>query len=81
MRYIFNPSIKPITIDVDKFGDNPEKHTLEAGGIEEFEDYVADILVDALADRMLWANPPSDKNREKRLKELKETIEVKIDEH
>lgn len=81
MRYLFNPSTESITIDVDKHGDNPEKFTLEAGSIEEFEDYVADILRDALVDRMLWANYPADKNRDKRVKELIEMIEVKPDEH
>jgi len=76
MKYLFNPTTEPITIDVDKLGDNPKKYTLEAGAIEEFEDGVADILRDALVDKMLWENYPKDHNRDKRVKELLEMIEV-----
>lgn len=78
MKYIFNPSIKPITIDVDKLGDNPQQHTLEAGAIEEFEDGVARIMIKALVNRMLWTNYPSDRNREKRVKELIKIIEIEV---
>ena len=78
MRYLFNPSTEPITVDIDKKGDNPESFTLEAGAIEEFEDYVADILRDALVDKMLWANYPADRNRDKRVRELTELIETQV---
>ncbi|KKN14467.1 hypothetical protein LCGC14_0995890 [marine sediment metagenome] len=80
MKYIFNPMTESITVDIDKLGDNPQQFTLEAGAIEEFKDGIADIIRDAIADKMLWANYPSDKNRDKRMKELHKLIEVTPDE-
>ncbi|HEC63857.1 MAG TPA: hypothetical protein ENI23_01030 [bacterium] len=75
-RLLHNPSHNDITVDCDKHGENPETHTLKAGQIEEFDDYIADLIVDKLSNRMLWENYPKDRNRDKKLKELKELIEV-----
>jgi hypothetical protein len=76
MRYVFNPSSEDITVEHDKLGDNYKSFTLKAGAIEEFEDHIADLFVSKLSNRMLWENYPKDRNRDKRLQELREMIEV-----
>jgi len=77
MRTLYNPSLEDISTDVDKYGEKPQYFTLKAGNIAEFEDFVADLLKEKLVERMLWENPPNNKNYEKRRIELREIIEVK----
>ncbi len=76
-RYLYNPTTEDITIDSDKHGENPETHTLHAGEIEEFEDHIADLIAEKLANKMLWDNLPGDGNKDKRLKEIHDIIEIK----
>ena len=75
-RYLYNPTTEDIKVDSDKYGENPETHTLHAGGIEEFEDHIADLIAEKLANKILWDNLPGDRNRDKRLKEIYAIIEV-----
>ena len=76
MKSLYNPTLDDCETWVDKFGPHPEHHVLKAGEIKEFPDYVADLLKEKLATKMLWANLPANKNKEKRLKELYKLIEV-----
>ncbi len=74
MRKLYNPLPEDITIDFDKLGDNPETHTLEGGQVQEFPDHIADLMEDALANKILWRTYPANHNREQRLKEILKEI-------
>jgi len=78
-RYLYNFSLEDITTDIDKMGEHPEVYTLEAGAVEEFPDYVAEILEQALVERELWKSPPANKNMDKRRKALFELVRVSHD--
>lgn len=75
-RSLYNPSLDDVEVDLDKLGPNPEHYVLKAGDIQEFPSYVADMLEEKLATFMLWQNLPSNKNKEKRYKELLKIIRV-----
>ena len=76
-RLLHNPSTNDVTVDCDKHGENPETHTLKAGEVEEFDDYIADLIVDKLSNRMLWDEPIGrGSNRDSKLQELKDLIEA-----
>ena len=77
LRTLYNPSLEDVSIDSDKYGPNPEHYTLKAGEVAQFTSYIADLIIEKLATRMLWASLPGNKNKEKRLKELYDLIEVK----
>ena len=76
MRLLHNPSINDVIVDYDKYGSDPETHTLKAGNVEEFDDHIADLIEDKLANRMLWDNYPKDRNRDKYLREIRKLIRV-----
>ena len=76
-RYIQNPTLEDVETWVDKNGPNPKYYKLKAGEVKKFKNFVADLLVTKLANRMLFSNYPSDKNRYRRIKELKAIIEMK----
>lgn len=61
-RSIYNPTLEDITITVDKYGDNPQIFTIKAGEDKELPDHVARIFENKLTDRILWKNPPANKN-------------------
>ena len=52
-RVIYNPTLKTVTIDVDKFGDNPQKYSLKAGDDKPFPIHVAEIFEDKLVEKIL----------------------------
>ena len=75
-RSLYNPSLEDVETDVDKNGPNPEHYVLKAGAIKEFPNHVADLLEDKLVEKMLWKNPPGNKNNEKKREELRRIINV-----
>lgn len=75
-RSLYNPTLDDITVEFDKLGENPETYTLKAGDYAEFPHYIADILEEKLVEKMLWENPPSNKNYNKRREELRGIIRV-----
>lgn len=76
MRLIFNPTLDDVTVDSDKFGDHPETHTLKAGQMQRFEDHIAELIKEKLVNRMLWKDYPANHNRDARIKELNEQVEI-----
>lgn len=75
-KTLYNPSLEDCEVFFDKLGPNPETHILKAGEVKEFSTYIADLLEEKLATRMLWQNLPANKNKEKRYKELLSIIRV-----
>jgi len=75
-KTLYNPTLDDVTTDVDKYGENPERYTLKAGDIQEFPDYVAELLKDKLLNILYWNDLPK-QGRAKRLKEVQDLIEVK----
>ena len=75
-RVIYNPMLDDVTIDVDKCGDNPQTFTLKAGEDKEYPLHIASIFEDKLVDKILWSNPPADKNYAKRREEILKLIRV-----
>ena len=75
-RTIYNPTLDDITTDVDKYGDNPQTFTLKSGEDKEYPLHVAKIFENKLVERILWKNPPANKNYAKRREEILELIRI-----
>lgn len=75
-RTIYNPTLEDIDTYSDKNGPNPEHHILKAGEYKEFPNHIADLLEEKLVEKMLWANIPANKNKEKRREELRRLIKI-----
>ncbi len=76
-RCLYNPLLKDFSVDVDKYGPNHRVLTIKAGDVKEFKNWDASHIKKHLVTKLLGQNPPENRNKYAKIKELEKIVEVK----